>query len=83
VNREEALREILRRAHREHGTCVLALRRIERELTELRRRVAEPGQVHPSYRMGMASALQAVEECLFEIFRVKPERGGPPEGGHQ
>jgi len=79
VNREEALREILRRAHREHGTCVLALRRIEREIAELRRYVDKyiGGQTHACYLHGVAHTLEAMEEALFEIFKVKPDDHTP------
>lgn len=77
MTREEALKEILRRAHREHGTCVLTLRRIEREVTDLRRYVgnhigAPDDRIHIGYLAGVANTLELLEEALFEVFNVWP-----------
>lgn len=82
MTRDEALAEILRRAHREHGTCVLTLRRLERELADLRRYVechtGSPGdRAHAGYLVGVANIVELVEEALFEAFRVQPTELGP------
>lgn len=77
MTRQEVLTEILRRAHREHGTCVLTLRRLEREITELRRYVEahlddSGDRAYVGYLTGAADAVELVEEALFEIFKVRP-----------
>ncbi|TNY37954.1 hypothetical protein [Thermomonospora catenispora] len=95
MTREEALREILRRAHREHGTCVLTLRRIEREITDLRRRLDEHAderiaghgagdRARPGYLAGVAAVVELIENALFDVFNVPvdapPHAPAPPWG---
>lgn len=77
MTRDEAMAQILRRAHREHGTCVLTVRRLEHELADLRRYVARhadnPGdRAHVGYLVGVANMIELIEEALFDVFNVRP-----------
>jgi hypothetical protein len=74
VTRDEVLAEILRRAHREHGTSVRALVAIlDREVAEIHRSADTLADSDEGYAEGMRNAADLVEEAVFEVFNLWPD----------